>query len=139
MEYKSSLRNRKTCCFFTILAEKNCFAQVNTGMTIFYKKTDEWYIEWQRMTSNDNEWYNEWYNKWQSLLQSKWCQGPLKTLYINSVFYACYNHHILQTELFDSGFWNYIDLVLCINGYHLKDMKLYVLDPFPLANKLSKV
>ena len=46
---------------------------------IIYKKTDEWYIEWQRMTINDNEWYNEWqlittsattsenewYNEWQ--------------------------------------------------------------------------
>ena len=27
---------------------------------IVYKKTDEWYIEWQRMTTSDNEWYNEW-------------------------------------------------------------------------------
>ena len=26
---------------------------------IVYKKTDEWYIEWQRVTTNDNEWYNE--------------------------------------------------------------------------------
>ena len=24
--------------------------------TIFYKKTDEWYIEWQRVTTKDNEW-----------------------------------------------------------------------------------
>ena len=40
---------------------------------IIYKKKDEWYIEWQRMTTNDNEWQrvamsgttseNEWYNK----------------------------------------------------------------------------
>ena len=28
--------------------------------TIVYKKTDEWYIKWQRVTTNDNEWYNEW-------------------------------------------------------------------------------
>ena len=28
--------------------------------TIFYKKTDEWYIESQRVTTNDNEWYKEW-------------------------------------------------------------------------------
>ena len=27
---------------------------------IVYKKTDEWYIEWQRVTTNDNEWYSEW-------------------------------------------------------------------------------
>ena len=39
--------------------------------TIVYKKTDEWYIEWQRVTTNDNEWYNEWQrvttngNEWQ--------------------------------------------------------------------------
>ena len=25
-------------------------------LSIAYKKTDEWYIKWQRMTSNDNEW-----------------------------------------------------------------------------------
>ena len=24
--------------------------------TIVYKKTDEWYIEWQRVTTKDNEW-----------------------------------------------------------------------------------
>ena len=28
--------------------------------TIVYKKTDEWYNEWQQVTTNDNEWYNEW-------------------------------------------------------------------------------
>ena len=49
-----------------------------------YKKTDEWYIEWQRVvqrvTTNDNEWQqmttsgttseNEWYNKWQRMTTS---------------------------------------------------------------------
>ena len=25
-------------------------------LMIVYKKTDEWYIEWQRVTKNDNEW-----------------------------------------------------------------------------------
>ena len=51
---------------------------------IVYKKTDEWYIEWQRMTKSDNEWYNEWqrmttsdnewYNEWQRVTSndSKW-------------------------------------------------------------------
>ena len=44
---------------------------------IVYKKTDEWYIEWQRVTTNNNEWYNEWErmtasdtasdNKWQQI------------------------------------------------------------------------
>ena len=51
---------------------------------IIYKKTDEWYIEWQWMTTSDNEWYNkwqrmttsgtangnEWYNEWQRLTTS---------------------------------------------------------------------
>ena len=27
---------------------------------IVYKETDEWYSEWQRVTTNDNEWYNKW-------------------------------------------------------------------------------
>ena len=26
---------------------------------IVYKKTDDWYIECQRVTISDNEWYNE--------------------------------------------------------------------------------
>ena len=26
---------------------------------IVYKKTYEWYTEWQRVTTNDSEWYNE--------------------------------------------------------------------------------
>ena len=47
---------------------------------IVYKKTHEWYIEWQRVTTSDNEWYNEWqqitsgtmsdnewYNEWQQM------------------------------------------------------------------------
>ena len=29
-------------------------------LPIVYKKTDERYIEWQRVATNDNEWYNEW-------------------------------------------------------------------------------
>ena len=53
--------------------------------SIAYKKTDEWYIEWQRVatsgTKSDNKWYkewqrmtmsdNEWYNKWQ---RNEWQQ-----------------------------------------------------------------
>ena len=54
-------------------------------LKIFYKKTDEWYIEWQRVTTNDNEWQrvvqrvttndNEWQrmttsdNEWQQVVQ----------------------------------------------------------------------
>ena len=64
------------------------------ALTIVYKKTDEWYIEWQRVTTNDNEWQrvvkrmttsgttsdnewqrvttsdNKWYNKWQRVKMS---------------------------------------------------------------------
>ena len=42
---------------------------------IVYKKTDEWYIEWQQVTTDD-EWQrmttrgNEWCNKWQSVTTS---------------------------------------------------------------------
>ena len=52
----------------------------NPKIMIVYKKTDEWYIEWQRVTTSDNEWYNEWqrmttsdnewYNKWQIVTAS---------------------------------------------------------------------
>ena len=48
---------------------------------IVCKKTDQWYIEWHRMTASDNEWERvvqrmtrssttsgiEWYNKWQGM------------------------------------------------------------------------
>ena len=27
---------------------------------IFYKKSDQWYIEWQGVRTSDNKWYNEW-------------------------------------------------------------------------------
>ena len=47
---------------------------------IVYKKTDKWYIEWQRVTASgtksDNEWQrvtrneNEWYNEWQLMTTS---------------------------------------------------------------------
>ena len=45
------------------------------NLWIVYKKTDKWYIEWQRVTSNDNEWEqvvqeaatNE--NEWQRVVQ----------------------------------------------------------------------
>ena len=48
---------------------------------IVYKKTDNWYIEWQRqrvvqqVTTSDNEWQraitndNELYNEWQRVVQ----------------------------------------------------------------------
>ena len=37
---------------------------------IVYKKTDEWYIEWQWMTTSDAKSDNEWYNKWQRMTVS---------------------------------------------------------------------
>ena len=43
---------------------------------IVYKKTDEWYIEWQRVTTNDKEWQqvirngNEWHNELQRMTTS---------------------------------------------------------------------
>ena len=55
----------------------------NEKKNIIYKKKDEWYIEWQRVTTNDNEWQrvttsgttssttsdSEWYNEWQRVVQ----------------------------------------------------------------------
>ena len=68
---------------------KDCFKTKERVSLIVYKKTDEWYIEWQRMTNSDNEWYNEWqwmttsdnewYNEWQRVVQrvmtngNEWC------------------------------------------------------------------
>ena len=52
----------------------NIFNETLHTDVIVYKKTDEWYIEWQRVTTNDIEWYN----KWQRVVQrvttndSKW-------------------------------------------------------------------
>ena len=80
---------KKTCIKSRNITEKKS--------KIVYKKTEEWYIEWQRVvqrvTTSDNEWYNEWqrmttsdnewYNEWQRVVQrvttsgttnaSKWC------------------------------------------------------------------
>ena len=55
----------------------------NNYPMIVYKKADEWYIEWQRVTTNDNEWQcvynkwqrmttseNEWWNEWQLITAS---------------------------------------------------------------------
>ena len=53
-------------------------------LQILYKKTDEWYIEWQRVvqrvTANDNMWQgmtlsgrrndNDWYNEWEQVTRS---------------------------------------------------------------------
>ena len=61
-------------------------AYVNQFCEIVYKKKDEWYIEWQRVTTNDNEWQsvttssttsdNEWYNEWKRVtmneIESQW-------------------------------------------------------------------
>ena len=66
----------------------NVYLLKEVYIKIVYKKTDEWYVEWQRVvqrvTTNDNEWYNEWqrmttsdnewYNEWQRMTTSdnKW-------------------------------------------------------------------
>ena len=39
------------------------------ALTIVYKKTDEWYIEWQRVTTSYTTSENEWYNEWQRVVQ----------------------------------------------------------------------
>ena len=42
--------------------------------SIVYKRTDEWYVKWQRVTTGDNEWQrvtpntNEW-SEWQRVAQ----------------------------------------------------------------------
>ena len=62
----------------------NVYLLKEVYIKIVYKKTDEWYVEWQRVvqrvTTNDNEWYNEWqrmttsdnewYNEWQGMTTS---------------------------------------------------------------------
>ena len=63
---------RTHACTFVVI--------VNGLWTIVYKHTDEWCIEWQRMTTsgatNKNQWYNEWEpmttndNKWQLVTAS---------------------------------------------------------------------
>ena len=39
---------------------RNTLLQISLIESIFYKKINEWYIEWQQVTTSDNEWYNEW-------------------------------------------------------------------------------
>ena len=37
---------------------------------IVYKKIDDWYIEWRRITTSDTTNDNEWYNEWQRITTS---------------------------------------------------------------------
>ena len=60
-------------------------------LSIAYKKTNEWYNKWQRMTTSDNEWYNEWqrmttsgttsdnewYNEWQRVVERMTTSGTM--------------------------------------------------------------
>ena len=39
---------------------RNKLLQILLIESIFLKKTDKWYIEWQQVTLSDNEWYKEW-------------------------------------------------------------------------------
>ena len=53
---------------------RNTLLQISLIESIFYKKINEWYIEWQQVTTSDNEWYNEWQqittsdSKWQRVV-----------------------------------------------------------------------
>ena len=50
---KNRLQHR---CFPVMLAKfLTSFFNRARSVSIVHKKTDEWYIEWQRMTTNDNE------------------------------------------------------------------------------------
>ena len=51
---------------------RNTLLKILLIESIFFKKADEWYIEWQRVTSSDNEWYNEWQQK--TMSDSEWQQ-----------------------------------------------------------------
>ena len=37
--------------------------------SIVYKKTDEWYIEWQRVATSGTKSDNKWYKEWQQVVQ----------------------------------------------------------------------
>ena len=62
------------------------YLSVSYRLGIVYKKTDEWYNEWQRVTTSgitrDKEWQpvttndSEWYNEWQrvTMNDSEWQQ-----------------------------------------------------------------
>ena len=55
-----------------------------------FVKTDEWYIEWHRLTTNDNDnkWYKEWervttsdiewYNEWERVIQRVTTSGTVR-------------------------------------------------------------
>ena len=43
---------------FSVLSYNVNKSQEDSFQLNGYKKTDEWYIDWQRMTANDNDWYN---------------------------------------------------------------------------------
>ena len=72
----------KICFICTILKRKQSMEQ-QPHRTV-YKKTDEFYIEWQRLATTSNEWcnecqrmatsgttnVNEWYNEWQRMTTS---------------------------------------------------------------------
>ena len=86
MVYLESRKNVRTLSLLFQIQNKSA------SHWIVYKKTDEWYIEQQRMTTNDNEWQgasgktndnewqrmkqrvatsdNEWNNEWQRVTTS---------------------------------------------------------------------
>ena len=44
----------------SVLKSFKRFCNRHRNLSIIYKKTDERYIEWQRVTTIDSEWNNEW-------------------------------------------------------------------------------
>ena len=86
------------CSSKLVLFFKISFREIYFSDKIVYKKTDEWYIEWQRVTTNDDEWQrvvqrvttndttsgnewqrmikggttsdNEWHNEWKRVTMS---------------------------------------------------------------------
>ena len=90
-------RNRRINCVYFLAFKRYCFIPTQifvrpyaslfylkkgkiAFLRIIYKKTEEWYIEWQRVTTNDNKWQrvvqrmttseSEWYNEWQRMTTS---------------------------------------------------------------------
>ena len=99
--------------FMAFLAQKPIY-------TIFYKKTDECYLRWQRVTTNDNKWQrvatndNNWYNEWQRVTTGgiEWREvttsGNFGQTFFFQIMWCWYEpffissrQRLLQTEVID--------------------------------------
>ena len=60
---------------------RNTLFQILLIESIFHKKIDEWYFEWQRVTISDNEWYNEWERV---TTTDEWCNERQRVTAIDS-------------------------------------------------------